>query len=143
MMRLGFRALVVLGLAIASCAPAITSPPRVTGEVESSTPEATEVAEYTWNQLLMRDGIAPIYEPEFVPASEAGYDDDELVMGVAIDGEARAYPVGLLNGREMVNDELVTAVLYRSRARPDGERRGTGVWQSGCSLYECDDLVGS
>lgn len=105
-MRLGFWALVVLALALASCGPTITSPPRVTEEAESSTPEATEVAEYTWNQLLMRDGIAPIYEPEFVPASEAGYDDDELVMGVAIDGEAKAYPVGLLNGREMVNDEL-------------------------------------
>jgi hypothetical protein len=62
--------------------------------------------EYTWNQLLSRDGIAPIYEPEFVPASESGYKDDELVLGVAINGEARAYPVGVLNGREMVNDEL-------------------------------------
>jgi hypothetical protein len=64
------------------------------------------MAEYQWNQLLMRDGIAPIYEPEFVPAGESGYQDSELVMGVAIDGEAKAYPVGLLNGREMVNDEL-------------------------------------
>ena len=64
-------------------------------------------------------------------------------MGVAIAGEAKAYPVGLLNYREMVNDELagipirlwrlyrnsgatvprhlVTAVLHRSRARPESE----------------------
>jgi hypothetical protein len=27
-------------------------------------------------------------------------------MGVAIRGEAKAYPVGLLNSREMVNDKL-------------------------------------
>lgn len=35
-------------------------------------------------------------------------DDDELVMGVAIDGEARAYPLNMLEGpdREIVNDEL-------------------------------------
>jgi hypothetical protein len=106
MMRLGFWALVVLALALVSCGPAITSPPPVTEETEPATPEPTEMAEYKLNQLLMRDGIAPIYEPEFVPAGESGYRDDELVMGVAIDGEAKAYPVGLLNGREMVNDEL-------------------------------------
>jgi hypothetical protein len=105
-MRLGFWALVVLALALVSCGPAITSPPPVTEETEPATPEATEMAEYKWNQLLMRDGIAPIYEAEFVPAGKSGYKDDELVMGVAIDGEAKAYPVGLLNGREMVNDAL-------------------------------------
>jgi hypothetical protein len=106
MMKLGFGVLLVLALALASCGPAITSPPPATEEIEPATPEATEMAEYQWNQLLMRDGIAPIYEPEFVPGDESGYDDDELVMGVAIDGEAKAYPVGLLRGREMVNDEL-------------------------------------
>ena len=105
-MRLGLGALVILALALASCGPAITSPPPATEETEPATPEPTEIVEYQWNQLLMRDGIAPIYEPEFVPAGESGYKDDELVMGVAIDGEAKAYPVGLLNGREMVNDEL-------------------------------------
>ena len=105
-MRFGFWALVVLALALASCGPASTSPPPVTEETDLATPKATEMREYSWNQLLSRDGIAPIYEPEFVPASESGYRDDELVMGIAIDGEAKAYPVGLLNGREMVNDEL-------------------------------------
>jgi hypothetical protein len=48
----------------------------------------------------------PIYDPQFVPAAEVEYDSDELVLGVAIDGEAKAYPVGLLDRREMVNDEL-------------------------------------
>jgi hypothetical protein len=106
MMRLGLGAVVILALALASCGPAITSPTATTEETVQATPEPTEIVEYQWNQLLMRDGIAPIYEPEFVPAGESGYKDDELVMGVAIDGEAKAYPVGLLNGREMVNDEL-------------------------------------
>ena len=62
--------------------------------------------EYRWSQLLSRDAILPIYNPEFVPADEAGYSDDELVMGVAIGEEAKAYPIGPLNSREMVNDEL-------------------------------------
>ena len=62
--------------------------------------------EYTWSQLLSHDAIRPIYDPEFVSADQAGYEDGELVMGLTIDGEAKAYPVGLLNTREMVNDEL-------------------------------------
>ena len=48
----------------------------------------------------------PTYDPIFVSAEEAGYEDDELVMGIEIAGQVRAYPVGLLNQREMVNDEL-------------------------------------
>jgi hypothetical protein len=57
-------------------------------------------------QLLARDAIFPVYNPEFAPANEAPYDDDELVIGVAINGEAKAYAIGPLNGREMVNDTL-------------------------------------
>jgi hypothetical protein len=56
--------------------------------------------------LLPFDGIRPIYEPEFVVADRAPYQPEELVMGVALDGEAKAYPVTVLRFREMVNDEL-------------------------------------
>lgn len=64
--------------------------------------------EYRWNQLLPRDGIRPIYENEvrFVPADEAPYSDEELVIGVKINGEARAYAIGPLNRREIVNDTV-------------------------------------
>lgn len=48
----------------------------------------------------------PFYNPRFASAAEAPYDDDELVIGVEIDGEAKAYAIGPLNAREMVNDEL-------------------------------------
>ena len=61
---------------------------------------------YRWSQLLARDAIFPIYDPEFAPAAEAPYADDELVIGVALNGEAKAYAIGPLNGREMVNDTL-------------------------------------
>lgn len=56
--------------------------------------------------LLPRDGIAPVYDPEFVSAETSPLHDDELIMGVAIEGEAKAYPVTVLRFREMVNDEL-------------------------------------
>ena len=61
---------------------------------------------YRWSQLLARDAIFPIYDPEFAPAAEAPYADDELVIGVALNGEAKAYAIGPLNGREMVNDTI-------------------------------------
>ena len=62
--------------------------------------------EYTWAQLLGRDAIRPIYEDEveLVDAESAPYDDNELVIGVEINGEAKAYAIGPLNAREMVND---------------------------------------
>jgi hypothetical protein len=62
--------------------------------------------EFRWSQLLSRDSILPVYEPEFAAAANAPYDDEELVIGVAINGEAKAYAIGPLNGREMVNDTV-------------------------------------
>jgi hypothetical protein len=56
--------------------------------------------------VLPRDRIRPIYDPEFVTAQQARMPDNELVMGVAIDGESRAYPIFTLNAREMVNDTV-------------------------------------
>ncbi len=57
-------------------------------------------------QLIPRDGIRPVYDPEFQPASQAPLVDEELVIGVAVDGEAKAYPISVLRFREMVNDRL-------------------------------------
>ena len=50
-------------------------------------------------------------------------------MGVAIAGEAKAYPVGLLNYREMVNDELagIPIRLWRNSAASPGDRYATPV----------------
>lgn len=62
--------------------------------------------QYTWSQLLPRDAIFPVYDPKFAPADEAPYDDEELVIGVEINGEAKAYAIGPLNSREMVNDTV-------------------------------------
>lgn len=87
----------ILALLLAACGQAAAPAP---------TPEETVDEEYHWVQLLNRDDIAPIYEPEFVPADQSSYSDSELVMGVEIGGEAKAYPIGLLNRREMVNDEM-------------------------------------
>ncbi len=55
---------------------------------------------------LGRDVIEPIYDPRFVPGDTVDWAPQTLVLGVAIDGEAKAYPVNVLNFREMVIDRL-------------------------------------
>ena len=59
-----------------------------------------------FRQLLPRDAIRPIYDPQFVSANEIGWPDGTEVIGVSSGGVAKAYPVSALNGRELVIDEL-------------------------------------
>lgn len=54
-----------------------------------------------------KDGIPAILSPKLVPASKASFlDDADRVVGVAGDGEAKAYPLRILNWHEVVNDSL-------------------------------------
>ena len=57
-----------------------------------------------YEQLLPRGKIAAITQPQYVPASEAQIADDSWILGVVIDGKARAYSLNLLNSHEVVND---------------------------------------
>lgn len=51
--------------------------------------------------------IPAIDNPSFQTAAEATWlADDDVVFGVVINGEARAYPRGIMEIREMVNDTL-------------------------------------
>ena len=59
-----------------------------------------------FRQILPRDAIRPVYDPTFAPADEVGWPDSTDVIGVEINGEAKAYPVDHLNGRELVVDQL-------------------------------------
>jgi Protein of unknown function (DUF3179) len=52
-----------------------------------------------------KDGIPALTNPKHVAADEADYlEHDELVFGVEIAGDARAYPLRILDWHEMVND---------------------------------------
>ncbi len=56
-----------------------------------------------------KDGIPSIDNPIFVSAnhSDASYlDDDELVVGILINNEARAYPHLILDWHEVINDKF-------------------------------------
>lgn len=51
--------------------------------------------------------IPAVDNPETQPASEAAWlEEDDVVFGVVINGEARAYPRQIMEVREMVNDTL-------------------------------------
>ena len=53
-----------------------------------------------------RDGIPAIDRPRFVPAAQSGLADGDRVLGLALGGVARAYPVRILNWHEIVNDRI-------------------------------------
>lgn len=56
---------------------------------------------------VWRDGIPPLRNPKMIPATQATYlADDNVVFGVAIEGDARAYPKRILAWHEMVKDRI-------------------------------------
>jgi len=53
------------------------------------------------------DGIPPIDDPRFLPADDVDFlDDDEPVLSLEVDGEARAYPIQVMIWHEIVNDTI-------------------------------------
>src|SRR5262249_33252229 len=50
--------------------------------------------------------IPAIFRPRFVSAGTARIDPASRVVGVAFGADARAYGIGLLDGHEIVNDEI-------------------------------------
>ncbi len=54
-----------------------------------------------------RDGIKSVDAPEFSPIQDAGWiGRDTEVVGVVVGGEARAYPVRMLEFHQIVNDTI-------------------------------------
>ncbi|MEQ8396238.1 DUF3179 domain-containing protein [Thalassobaculum sp.] len=60
--------------------------------------------EITWGGVRV-DGIPSLDRPAMIAAADADYLlDDDLVFGVAIDGDVRAYPLRIMGWHEMLND---------------------------------------
>ncbi len=62
-------------------------------------------------RTVIARSFPPIVEPQTVSAAEAEPDwvrEEELVLGVVVNGKARAYPINALTGprREIINDVL-------------------------------------
>ena len=99
---------------------------------------------------VRRDGIPPLNLPALTDARRARYlDDDDIVFGVAVNGEARAYPRRIMAWHEMFKDTVAgehftgvyctlcgSMILYRSAI--DGEHFELGT--SGF-LYRSNKLM--
>jgi len=56
---------------------------------------------------VKRDGIPPLKNPKMISANEADYmEDDNIVFGLEINGDARAYPKRILAWHEMFKDTV-------------------------------------
>ena len=54
-----------------------------------------------------RDGIPALTNPDYVAVEKADYmRPDEQILGVFLNGVARAYPTRILSWHEVVNDEF-------------------------------------
>lgn len=75
-------------------------------EPKQSTGAARVELDALLNGGVPRDGIPSIDAPEFDTADTTPFKGDEIVVGVVINGEAKAYPYGILNWHEIVNDTV-------------------------------------
>lgn len=65
-----------------------------------------DLTELEWGGVVP-DGIPDLNHAEPIPAAEADYlDDDERVIGLEVNGEARAYPLRIINAHELANDTV-------------------------------------
>jgi len=54
-----------------------------------------------------RDGIPAIDKPKFLPGKAAAFmRPDDRILGIEINGTAKAYPIRILNWHEIVNDSI-------------------------------------
>ena len=73
-----------------------------------SSPENMKIRleEITWGGVVV-DGIPALNYPKLIEADDAEYlDDDSLVFGVSINGDARAYPLRIMGWHEMFNETI-------------------------------------
>lgn len=55
-------------------------------------------------RAMPRDTFPVLHAPSMVEARKAEMEDDESVIGVVCDEEARAYPIRIMGRHELVND---------------------------------------
>ncbi|GJM41635.1 MAG: hypothetical protein DHS20C20_19170 [Ardenticatenaceae bacterium] len=72
--------------------------------LQDSQPSKIRVEEIQWGGVVL-DGIPALDNPNMLSAAEADYLEPwEPVFGIALNGDARAYPLRILDWHEMAND---------------------------------------
>lgn len=106
--------------------------PRFGALLATGSPARIRVEEIIWGGVSF-EGIPAIDRPKMIPAAEATYlMADEPIFGIALNGQARAYPLRILDWHEMANDyvggipvaltycTLCGAGIAYDRRAPDG-----------------------
>ncbi len=101
--------LLAIALVLSACGDAFTQgitrnafDPNLFDPTEESDVELPEGYFLSWG----RDRIAPVYSPTYVDANGVDWPDDEVVIGININGQQRAFPVGFMSNRELVIDQI-------------------------------------
>ena len=80
--------------------------PRFATFLNDTYPSTIRVEEIQWGGVPV-DGIPALDQPRMVKAGEADYlDADNVVFGIELNGQARAYPKRILDWHEMANDVI-------------------------------------
>lgn len=107
--------------------------------------------EITWGGVLV-DGIPSLDNPELIAAQDADYLlDTDLVFGVEINGDVRAYPLRIMGWHEMFNDVIGgvpvalayctlcgAGILFETQT---SERGGPFIFGSSGLLYRSNKLM--
>lgn len=101
-----WRAAVIVALASLACGQAPNAPrnsPSSAGRPRFACPEPFPVERIV--SSVDRDQIPSIEEPEMIPATAATYlSETDLVLGLDLGDDQRAYPYRILNQHEIVKD---------------------------------------
>ena len=124
--------------------------PLFEGFLYPDAPSTIRVEEVVWGGVRV-DGIPPLDNPARLSPEEASYlDPAEPVFGIALNGEAMAYPVRIMDWHELSNDVVGgvpvslayctlcgAAIAFDGRA-PDGN---TYVFGTSGLLYRSNKLM--
>ena len=124
--------------------------PRMAAMMDPGAPRLIDAREVLWGGVEV-DGIPALEFPAQVSVQEAAawINDSDPVIGVAINGDVRAYPIRIIAWHEMVNDtvgglpvSLAYCTLCGAPILYDG-RAGDAVYRFGTSglLYRSNKLM--
>ena len=107
--------------------------------------------EIRWGGVV-QDGIPPLRQPKMLKASEADYlEDDNVIFGIEVNGDVRAYPKRILAWHEMFVDTVGgtdfagvyctlcgTVILYETDAKGLSHEIGTSgfLYRSNKLMYD-------
>lgn len=80
--------------------------PVFEGYFNDERPTTIRLDEIRWGGVV-QDGIPPLRQPEMIKADDAKYlSDSDVIFGIKINGDARAYPKRILAWHEMFVDTI-------------------------------------